>query len=348
MQTLLSKGFILRKFGAVETAFQLEEIELKFGDNQLLVEVTSFGLNYADIMARLGKYRETPPLPTTIGYEVVGKVVQVGENLDTSLIGKRVLAFSQFGGYAQHAVIEKDAFVILEDTIADGDALALCTQYTTAYFMASYQSQIRSHDIVLIHAAAGGVGLGLVQLCKNSGATVIAKIGDSQKAARLKELGVDCIVNYKESDYEKQVEDFLKGRKISCSFNPVAGTTFKKDMRLLGNNGKLVLFGGAELSDGKYGILSQINFLRKMGRVIPIFLMMQSKSVLGVNMLKIALQHPLILKECMEKVVEAHQQGNLKTYIDSVFSATELTEAHRRLESGRSSGKIIVQWDKKR
>lgn len=344
MQQLTSQGFVLTQFGTPERAFQLQTIHLKLHSNQVMVEVSSFGLNYADVMARIGKYRETPTLPTTIGYEVVGNVVGVGDGLNSDLIGKRVLAFSQFGGYAKHAVIEKDAFVILGDEVSDEDALALCTQYVTAYYMSMYQSLVQKHDVVLIHAAAGGVGLGLIQLCKNQGATVIAKIGDDAKADRVKDLGADFIVNYKHSDYENEIKTFLGGRRLTYSFNPVGGTTFKKDMRLLGAAGKMVIFGGSELSNGRYGILSQLNFLRKMGMVIPVFLMMQSKSVLGVNMLKIALEFPFVLKTCMEEVQKLYSEGRLKTFIDSSYSFEQLAEAHRRLESGKSSGKLVVKW----
>lgn len=339
-----TQAFVLTKFGEPKQAFQLQEITLNIGENQLLVEVIAFGLNYADVMARNGKYRETPPLPTTIGYEVVGEVIAVGANCSSDLVGKRIVAFSQFGGYARHAVIEKEAFAVLREEVTDEEALALCTQYVTAYYMSNYQSRIRKNDIVLIHAAAGGVGSGLIQLCKNQGATVIAKVGDDAKLDVVKKLGADYAINYNKTDYELEIQRLLKGQKLSFSFNPVGGTTFKKDMRLLGANGKLVLFGGSELSNGKYGIVSQLNFLRKMGMLIPAFLMMQSKSVLGVNMLKIAIQEPLILKECMEEVQRLFAENKWQIVIGKVYRYTELTEAHLHLESGKSVGKLVVRW----
>lgn len=345
MSSFKSEGFVLTAFGKPEEAFHLKEINFKMNAGQVLVEVSAFGLNYADVMARIGKYRETPPLPTTIGYEVVGKISAVSTELSSDLIGKRVLAFTQFGGYAKHTVIEKDAFILIDETVSDADALALCTQYVTAYYMSLYQSAVRKHDIVLIHAAAGGVGLGLLQMCKAQGATVIAKIGDDRKSGLVKKLGADFVVNYKTTDYETAVKQFLgEKRRLTFSFNPVGGTTFKKDMRLLGASGKLVLFGGSELSDGKYGILSQLNFLRKMGISIPAFLMMQSKSLLGVNMLKIALEYPHVLKECMERVQELFRNGNLETFVDKIYTSEQLPEAHRYLESGKSMGKLVVKW----
>lgn len=345
MNTFSTKAFVLTKFGKAEEAFQLQTIAINLNSDQILVEVSAFGLNYADVMARIGKYRETPPLPTTIGYEVVGKIKEVGAEISKELIGKRVLAFSQFGGYAQHAAIEKDAFVLIPETLSDKDALALCTQYVTAYYMSNYQSTIRENDTVLIHAAAGGVGLGLIQMCKAAGAKVVAKIGDDRKIDQVKALGADVVVNYNSEDYEQAIRNVLGEKPLTYSFNPVGGTTFKKDMNLLDATGKLVLFGGSELSNGKYGILSQLNFLRKMGISIPAFLMMQSKSVLGVNMLKVALAKPAVLKTCLEEVQNLHAAGKLKTFVDKVYPSSELAAAHTYLESGKSIGKIVISWE---
>ena len=344
MKTIKSQGFVLTKYGEPETAFQLQDIDLQYSDEQILVKVSAFGLNYADVMARLGKYQDAPPLPTTIGYEVVGNIEAVGAKIDSNLIGKRVLAFSQFGAYARHAIIEKEAFVVLEEHVPDEDALALCTQYVTAYYMSMYQSVVRSHDIVLIHAAAGGVGLGLVQMCKNAGATVLAKIGDDKKAATLKVLGVDHIINYNQVDYEKEVRRILGNKYLTYSFNPVGGLTFKKDMNLLGPLGKIVIFGGSSLTNGKYGILSQVNFVLQMGFPIPAFLMMQSKSILGVNMLHVALEYPSILHTCMEEVQKLYHQGALKAFIGKVYDSNHLADAHHFLASGKSSGKLVVHW----
>lgn len=340
-----TKGFVLTKVGEPETAFELQEITLNISSSQILVEVSAFGLNYADVMARKGKYREAPPLPSTIGYEVVGNVVKVGSEISSDLIGKRVLAFTRFGGYARHAITEDKAFILLDDEISDEDALSLCTQYVTAYYMTNYQSSIHPEDIVLIHAAAGGVGTGLIQLCKNAGATIIAKVGQDTKIERVKALGADFVVNYHKENYEQAISSFLGARKLSYSFNAVGGSTFKKDVRLLGAGGKVVLFGGAELTNTKWGILSQLNFIKKMGQIIPIFWMMQAKSLLGVNMLKIAETQPIIIQNCLENLLKLYKNEKLKTYVDKVYDSSELATAHHYLESGKSMGKIVVKWN---
>jgi len=155
------------KHGAPEIAFEKREIEIKEpGNDEIAIEVEAFGLNFADVLARLGLYKEAPPLPSVIGYEVVGKVVKIGADVKTVSQGDRVTAFTRFGGYTQYAITKGIAAVKIADDYPTGKALALATQYTTAYYAAYIAANVREGEKVLIHAAAGGVGTALVQLCK--------------------------------------------------------------------------------------------------------------------------------------------------------------------------------------
>lgn len=339
-----SEAFFLCRKGAADKAFEKREFDFPNPtDNKVLIEVEAFGLNYADVMARNGLYREAPPMPCIVGYEVVGKIIAVGENADSSLIGKRVIGFCRFGGYAKHVITDDYAAVEVENQDV-GELLALCTQAVTAYYMAEYLTPIHKIDTVLVHAAAGGVGTILIQLAKLKGATVIAKVGRSEKEALVKDLGADYVVNYRDSDYVEQINKALNGDRIDISFNPVAGSTYKKDMALLGSGGRMILFGGSELSGGKYGIFSQLNFVRKMGLVLPIGLMMRSKNIMGVNMLKIADNRPKVMEACLNDVVELYKAGKLKPQVGGVYSSDQLAEAHTALEEGNTTGKLVITW----
>jgi NADPH2:quinone reductase len=295
-------------------------------------------------MARRGLYREAPPMPCVIGYELVGKVTQTGENVDPSLLGKRVVAFCRFGGYAKHVVTWDYAVVPIGEMPAE-EAMVLCTQAVTAYYMAEYLTPIHAGEKVLIHAAAGGVGTILIQLAKQKGAEVFAKIGDESKAELVKSLGADHVINYKKSDYGQQISTLLKGERLDISYNPVAGSTYKTDLHLLGSGGRLILFGGSELGRAKWGIFSTLNFVRKMGMLIPVGLMMRSKNVLGVNMLKIADNRPMVLKTCLENVVELYHRGGIKPQVGGVYQVDKLALAHAALEGGKTTGKLTVKWD---
>lgn len=337
----------LVKKGSAESAFELRSLTLPgLTNGQVLIEVEAFGLNYADVMARLGLYREAPPMPCVIGYEVVGIVSEVANEADNELLGKRVVGFCRFGGYAKHVITHNYAVSVIGDMNA-GIALSLATQFVTAYYMVNRSANVQAGERVLIHAAAGGVGTALIQLCKLKGAHVTAKVSSKEKEQLVRSLGADTVINYKEGNYEKQVSDHLGTEKLDVSFNPVAGGTFKKDWELLGTGGRLVLFGGSELSNGKWGILSTLNFVRKMGFVVPIGLMMRSKSMIGINMLKVADFKPRVLAECLNEVVRMVKEGQIHPVVGGVYKQHELKMAHRLLEEGKTVGKLIIEWDDK-
>lgn len=342
-----TEAFHLIKKGIAETAFELRSLSLpELKDDQVLIDVEAFGLNYADVMARLGLYREAPPMPCVIGYEVVGRISEVGEKGNKELIGKRVVGFCRFGGYSKHVITENNAVSVIDDMDA-GIALSLATQFVTAYYMVNRSANVQAGERVLVHAAAGGVGTALIQLCKLKGAHVIAKVSSEEKEKLVTDLGADEVINYKKEAYEKQVLTRLGSERLDVSFNPVAGTTFKKDLTLLGIGGRMVLFGGSELSNGKWGLLSTLNFVRKMGLVVPIGLMMRSKSIIGINMLKVADFKPQVLTQCLNEVVQMVKQGQIHPVVGGVYKQNELRTAHRLLEEGKTVGKLIIEWDDK-
>jgi NADPH2:quinone reductase len=157
-------------------------------------------------------------------------------------------------------------------------------------------------------------------------------------------LGADYALNYNKVDYAEEIKRILKGDRLDASFNPVAGSTMKKDLSLLGSGGRLFLFGGSEMVGAKFGIFSTLNFLRKMGLLLPIKLMMLSKNILGVNMLKIADNRPHTIQNCLKEVVDLFQKGELKVISGGCFNYAEIAKAHQLLEEGQSMGKISVKW----
>lgn len=341
---MIKQSIQLVKYGAAKGAFSFAEIPApELLNDEVQIEVERFGINYADVMAREGNYREAPPLPCVLGYEVVGTVTKVGVDSPNELIGKRVVAFTRFGGYSQ--VVNTKYFAVAEIGDYDGNkALALATQYVTAYYMAFIATTVQKGDNVLIHAAAGGVGTALIQLLRGKEVNIIAKVGSDEKVQYLKDLGVEHIVNYNKSDYAEQVRNILSIDRVDISFNPVAGSTFKKDWKLLGCTGTLVLFGGSERSGKKWGILSTLNFVRKMGIVIPITLMMRSKSIIGINMLKVADFKPLSIQFCLEELVRLAKAREIDPQVGAVYNAAAISEAHEFLASGKSTGKVVLEW----
>jgi len=339
-----TQAFLLTKTGSADKAFQLTEIETpNLQEDEILIEVEAFGLNYADIMIRYSLHSDKPKLPAVIGYEAVGTVIQVGTKANPKIIGKRVVAIVQLGAYAKH-IIAKSANIVSIGEIDANTALALALQGVTAYYMSCYFAPIKKGENVLIHAGAGGVGTLLLQLAKQAGAKVIAKVSSEQKRQICLNLGADLAINYKKQDYVNEVENLIGKNKLDVSFNPIGGATFKQDLKLLNVGSKMILFGASELKSGKLGVLSKLNFALKMGLIMPIMQTVNAKSFIGVNMLKILETKPLVIGECLKQIVGLYQQGTIKPIIGGNFKFNELSKAHQLLESGNSTGKIAIFW----
>lgn len=337
------KAWQLTAHGAPAKVLALRELPDPVpAPGEVLIRSEGFGLNYADVMAVKGLYRDAPPPPCVIGYETVGRVEQCGAGVPTELLGRRVLAMTRFGGYAELACTDHRAVAEIPDDMDLGAALAMATQGATAWYMAMVASPVQAGQRVLVHSAAGGVGQLLTQMAVHQGCEVFAVAHGEAKTAYLKELGAQHVIDRKAGNYAAQVGELLGKERLDASFNAVRGSTFNKDLRLIGAGGRLVLFGGAERGSG--GAFSTLRFVWNMGLVVPIFLMMRSKSLIGVNMLRISGHKPLLVTTCMQQALGAMRAGWLVPRVHPLFSAHQLPQAVELLGSGRSIGKVAVRW----
>jgi len=309
---------------------------------QVLIRCEGFGLNYADVMAVRGLYREAPPLPSIIGYEVVGRVERCGSGVPDELLGKRVVAMTRFGGYAQLAVTDHRACAVIADALTLGEAAALATQGCTAWYAAMILCPLRAGQRVLVHSAAGGVGQLLVQLAVHQGCEVFAVASGAEKMTYLRSLGAQHCIDRSLGDYVAIVRSGFGRHRLDVSFNAVGGASYKKDMALLGSGGRIVLYGGAER--GALGGFGTLRFVWRMGLLLPIFLMMKSQSILGLNMLRISDDQPASIAECLREVVLAQRSGVLRPRVHAEFAANDLPRAQAALASGNTMGKVVVRW----
>ena len=339
------KTWTITRYGDAESVFSLEEHpDLKPGPGEVLIEVDAFGINFADVMARRGLYRDAPKLPMVVGYEVVGRIAGLGEGVEGLTLGTRVLAFTRFGGYATQVVTIANAVVPIPDAMEDGEALACCVQYVTAWFSAVDRVSLRPGDHVLIQAAAGGVGTGLVQLAKQAGCIVYGTAGSEKKLDFLRELGVDFPINYRKEDFFERIKAMRGKEGLDVVFDSLGGKAFKKGFKLLGPGGRIVGFGAATRTNGGRNIINDIRTLLGFGFFAPPFMLMSSKSIIGVGMLAIADEKPTLLRLCLESVVELWKEGKLKPIVGGEFKGEEMAAAHRFVEERRSIGKVIVRW----
>ncbi len=333
------QAIYLTKNGKAKIAFEKREIKLREPKkDEIAIEAEAFGLNFADVLARLGLYKECPPLPTVIGYETVGKVLKVGEQVKNIAVGDRVIAFTRFGGYSQYVITKAVAAVKISDDFSAGKALALATQYTTAYYAAYIAANVREGEKVLVHAAAGGVGTALVQLCKLKNCKIYGTAGSDEKIEYIKKQGVDIAINYRENDFNTQISE-----KLDVVFDSIGGSTFKKGYKLLGSGGRMVPYGAAtQLDAGNF--FSKLKFALSFGIYHPVGFIMQSKAMIGVNMLRIADDKPEILQYCMQNLVKLAEEGKIEPKVFKIYPIDELNEAHTALENRETIGKVGIIW----
>lgn len=338
------KAVYLKKYGPADTAFEIREAHKPVpGPEQVIIKVAAFGLNFADVMARLGLYKAAPPLPAILGYDVVGKIESVGSAVKNVAAGDRVTALTHFGGYAEYAIAEGKVVSPVSESLSDGIAVALATQYSTAYFLSHNMANLQENDNVLIHAAAGGVGTALTQMALLKRCTVFGTCSSSEKILYLKKNGVQHPINYTEKDFEEVIRNLLGKKGLDVVFDPVGGKSVKKGYRLLGAGGRLLSFGVSSMNQTK-SILGKLRVLAQFGIYHPLQFLSNSKGMIGVNLLKISEANPQKIAKAMQEVIRMTEEGILEPHLGGEYPISQLAAAHHFLESRKSMGKIVVKW----
>lgn len=336
-------AFLVRN-GAANQAFEIRETATpEPALHEIQIKVEGFGLNFADVMARLGFYRDAPPIPAILGYDVVGKITSLGENVSNLSVGDRVTAFSRFGGYAEYVTTDARGAASIPEDMPAGKAVALTTQYGTAYYMAAEMVQLHEGDHVLIHAAAGGVGTALVQWAVHRGCVIYGTAGSEEKLAYLKKMGVQHPINYRQLDFEEEIRKIRGDQGLDVVFDPVGGKSVKKGYKLLGPGGRIVLFGASSMTNAT-NIFSKIKVGLGFGFYHPVGLLQNSRSMIGINMLPIGTEKPDVLNRVFKEVVRHTKSGVFNPTVGGEFKAEQIGEAHHFLESRQSMGKIVVYW----
>lgn len=338
------KGIYVVKHGKAEEAFEVREIPIPVPKpHEVLVKVEGFGLNFADVMARKGMYQDAPPMPSLIGYDVCGTVEQVGSEVNSVSEGDRVTALTRFGGYAEYAITDGRAVAKIPGTLKVPQATALTTQYCTAYFAAAEMVNLFAGDRVLIHSAAGGVGTALMQYAQYKDCEIFATTGSASKVELLKQMGAHHVIDTSKTKFDDYINDATKGEGVDVIFDAVGADYIRKGIKILSAGGRLVAYGAAQMSESK-NIFFTLSKAIQFGIYHPAVFMLNSKSLLGVNMLRIADNKPNTLKRCLDNVVRLVEEGVFKPQEGRLFKATEIAEAHKFLESRKSTGKVACAW----
>ena len=340
------KAVVLQQFGEPSKAFAMKEVDMPvISAGEILIKVETFGLNFADVMARQGLYQDCPKLPTILGYEVVGRIVEVAQDVTSLQVGDRVVSLTRFGGYAQFAKSDYRAAVKISEEMSSAEATCIATQYATAYFCSCYTTSLQPNEKVLIQAAAGGVGSALVQIAKHRGCEVYGTAGSDEKLAYLRSIGVDHPINYRKEDfYTHLVNEGLKG-KIDVVFDSLGGKDVKKARKLLSiGSGRIICFGAASRSGKSRNPLNDVKLALGFGIVPLVTMLLNSQGFTGVNMLRIADHQPEVLSYCMKQVEGLIQSGILTPKVHKEFSVDQINQGHESLQDRSSIGKIAIHW----
>jgi len=293
--------------------------------NEALVEIKASGVNFIDVYFREGRY--PAPLPFINGQEAAGIVKEVGAEASGVNVGDRVAYTSSLGSYAEYAAVPAARLVKIPDALSFEQAAAAMLQGMTAHYLLNSTYKLQGGETALIHAAAGGVGLLLVQMAKKIGARVIATAGTEEKAQLARNAGADECIIYTQADFATETKRLTDGKGVHVVYDGVGKATFDKDLEVLRPRGYLVLFGGSS------------------GAVPPFDLIkLSQKGSLFIT--RPTLAHYTAAREELEwrasDVLGSIARGELKLRIHKGYKLEEAAQAHRDLEGRKTSGKLLL------
>src|ERR1051325_1767304 len=293
--------------------------------NEALVQIKAAGVNFIDVYFREGRY--SAPLPFIKRQEAAGVVVAVGAEVTRVRLGERVAYTGALGSYAEYAAVPAERLVQVPDGLDDDQAAAAMLQGMTAHYLSHSTYPIRNGDTALVHAAAGGVGLLLVQMAKHLGARVIATAGSEAKATLARAAGADEVIIYTDQDFETETRRLTDGQGVHVVYDGVGKDTFARDLKALRPRGYLVLFGGASGAVPPFDLLE----LTKHGSLF---------------VTRPSLQHYVAAREELEQrsheVFEMITSGTLKLRIHKKYPLEDVRQAHYDLEGRKTTGKLLL------
>jgi NADPH:quinone reductase-like Zn-dependent oxidoreductase len=315
--------------------------EPKPGEVRIRVEAS--GINFADILGRLGLYPDLPPIPVVPGYEVSGRVDAVDPGVDTSWIGRDVFALTRFGGYADTVCVPLGQVFERPTGRSASEAAAIPVNYFTAWQLIVVMGGLKRNETVLIHSVGGGVGIAATQIAKHIGAHVIGT-ASAAKHAEMRALGVDHLIDYRTEDFEARTREITNGRGVELILDAVGGDSWKKGYRILAPTGRLGMFGISAAANRKErGMLGMLAVLAGTPwlQFNPLSLMSANKGVFGVNLGHMWGETNRI-REWAEQVLALWRQGVVKPRIARSFRFDEATQAHHFIQDRKNIGKVLL------
>jgi NADPH:quinone reductase-like Zn-dependent oxidoreductase len=329
------RAVVITKHGGPGVLQVQERPDPRPGAGEVRIEVAAAGINFADVMARMGLYADAPKTPCVVGYEVAGTILELGEGVEGLAVGQRVFAGTKFGGYASQVVAGAGDIVALPDELSFEQGSAIPVNYGTAWAALIGYGNLQPGERVLVHSAGGGVGIAATQIAKRYGAEVYGTASPG-KHARCSELGVDHVLDYTKSGWERGLPQF------DVILDAVGGKSFRQSYSLLRAGGRLVAFGASSVVSGeRRNLVTALRAVARMPRFNMIKQMSESKAVIGLNMLSLWKDRGT-LEPWIGPMRELLDDGTVKPVVAGSFSFAEAGAAQTMIVERRNVGKVVL------
>ncbi|MCU0838080.1 MAG: NADPH:quinone oxidoreductase family protein [Rhodospirillales bacterium] len=304
---------------------EMAEPPLTAGSVRIAVEAA--GLNFADTLIVTGKYQQKPPLPFVPGFEVAGRVIDCGDGVGHCAPGDPVMALIDRGGFAEQVVARADDVFVLPAGIDAVTAAGFPVAYGTSHFGLKVKAALQPGETLLVHGAAGGVGLTAVECGKRLGATVIATASGPDKQAVAAAAGADHTLDARDPDLKDKVKALTEGRGVDVVYDPVGGALFEASLRCTRSGGRILIIGFAS------GEVPQIP---------ANILMVKNISAIGYYYGPYRELAPAAWRASMQELVDWLGQGLLRPHVSQTYPLAEAVAALRALKERRSTGKVVL------
>jgi NADPH:quinone reductase-like Zn-dependent oxidoreductase len=329
------RAVVITKHGGPGVLDVQDQSDPQLGPGEVRIDVAAAGINFADVMARMGLYQDAPKTPCIVGYEVAGTILELGEGVEGLTPGQRVFAGTQFGGYASQVVVPANDVVALPDELSFEQGAAIPVNYGTAWAGLIGFGSLRPGERVLVHSAGGGVGIAATQIAKRTGAEVYGTASPG-KHARCEELGVDQMVDYTQGGWERDLPQF------DVILDAVGGKSFRTGYDLLRPGGRLVAFGASAVVSGqRRNLVTALRTVIRMPRFNMIKQMSESKAVIGLNMLTLWKDRGT-LQPWIAPLREMLDDGTVKPVVAGAFSFEDAGAAQTMITERRNVGKVVL------
>jgi NADPH:quinone reductase-like Zn-dependent oxidoreductase len=335
------RQILISRYGAPEVMVPRDAPSPAPAAGEVRIAVRAAGVNFADVLARVGLYPDAPKPPLVVGYEVAGTIDAIGPQVTRFAIGDRVLALTRFGGYASEAVAQQAYVFPFHADLSDAEAAALPVNYLTALLALYKMANVAAGETVLIHGAGGGVGIAAIQLARLRRATIIGTASASKHHA-LRSLGVDHLIDYRTTNVEQEVRRICGNRGVDVVLDSLGGRSFATSYRMLAPLGRLVMFGVSSISRGeRRNWLHAARAMLQMPRFKPLSLINHNRAVFGLNLAHLWDERGQ-LAGAMQFLLEEVGAKRLLPVIAKTFPLERAGDAHRFMQGRGNIGKIVL------